>query len=432
MLDEEKKIDTERVRNANETAKIRKAIADKATQDENKRYNDFVAIKRAEYEAQKKAQTDAASLLAIQNKAELQVMNLNRRYGSNVDTAALNNYLSQIKALDPALSTTRAKALELSNEINKIGASAQSSSGHTLALGEALKSSLVKMTAFIVGGSLIAAPFQFIREGITYVNELNKSLTELSIVYMKSQGEVAKYGEEFHKMGMEMGIATQELARGAVEFARQGLNPEETMKRMSSAVQYAKISSIDFTTSAKILTATVNSMDVDINRASDVFSAIGDSAATSASEVGEAMQRVGGSANSIGLEFEKVSSWVGQLSSSTRESSFTIGNSIKSIIARVQSLKENGFDEEDGTQVNQVSKALAEVGIQLVDAKGNFRNFGTVMDELGARWSTLTNRQKAYISTTTAGSYQSSRFANLMDGYGESIKLYDIALILLA
>ncbi|OPH47626.1 phage tail tape measure protein [Paenibacillus ferrarius] len=431
MLEEEKKIDAERVRNANETNKIRKALADKATQDENKRYNDFVAIKRAEYEALKKAKADAAALLAAQNKAEVDVLSLNRRYGtngSNVDNAALNNYLSQIKALTPATSNFREEAARLTNEINKIGASAKVSSGHTLALGEALKSSLVKMTAFIVGGSLISAPFQFIREGITYVNELNKSLTELSIVYLKNQGEVAKYGEEFHKMGMEMGVATQELAKGAVEFARQGLSPEETAKRMASAIQYAKISSIDFTSSAKILTATVNSMGVDINRASDVFSAIGDSAATSASEVGEAMQRVGGSANSIGLEFEKVSSWIGQLSSSTRESSFTIGNSIKSIIARVQSLKEKGFDEEDGTKINQVSKALAEVGIRLVDEKGNFRNFGTVMDELGAKWGTLTSRQKAYISTTTAGSFQSSRFMNLMEGYSDSVKLYDIAL----
>ncbi|MCY9693217.1 hypothetical protein [Paenibacillus alginolyticus] len=47
---------------------------------------------------------------------------------------------------------------------------------------------------------------------------------------------MAKYGEQFHTMGMQMGIATQELAKGAVEFARQGLSPEETTKRMAAAV----------------------------------------------------------------------------------------------------------------------------------------------------------------------------------------------------
>lgn len=244
---------------------------------------------------------------------------------------------------------------------------------------------------------------RFFSDGVTYVNELNKSLTELSIVFMQGQDEVAKYGKLFHDMGMEMGIATQEIAKGAVEFARQGLGETEMIDKMTTAIKYAKISGIDFTTSAKILTATVNSMGVSAERASDVFSYLGDSTASGADEIGQAMQRVGGTAGAIGLEFEKVASWIANVSSRTRESAFTIGNSVKSIIARVQSLKETGFDEEDGTQVNEVSKSLAAVGIQLMDSEGQFRDFGLVMDELGGKWDSLDNRSRAYISTTLAG-----------------------------
>jgi hypothetical protein len=38
-----------------------------------------------------------------------------------------------------------------------------------------------------------------------------------------------------------------------------------------------------------------------------------------------------------------------------------------------------------------------------VDSQGQFRNFGTVMNEIGAKWNTLDSRQKAYIATTVAG-----------------------------
>lgn len=72
-------------------------------------------------------------------------------------------------------------------------------------------------------------------------------------------------------------------------------------------------------------------------------------------------------------------------------------------MARYQSLKEKGYAEEDGTQVNQVAKSLKEVGIEIIDQQGNFRNFGIVMDELGKKWKGLSNRQQAYISTTLAG-----------------------------
>lgn len=136
-----------------------------------------------------------------------------------------------------------------------------------------------------------------------------------------------------------------------------------------------------------------------------------DATATGADEIGRAFQKVGGSAGALNLEFEKVSSWIAVLSSRTREGAETIGQSVKSILARIQQLRENGYAEEDGTQVNQVAKALNEVGIALLDNQGQFRDFGKVMDELGAKWKGLDSRTKAYLATTVAGTYQQSRLS---------------------
>jgi TP901 family phage tail tape measure protein len=128
-----------------------------------------------------------------------------------------------------------------------------------------------------------------------------------------------------------------------------------------------------------------------------------DATATGADEIGKAMQKVGGSAGALNVDFSLVSSWIAVISSRTRESAETIGQSVKSILARVQSLKESGYDSTDGTTVNQVAKALDAVGIKLMDSKNQFRNFGDVMNELGKKWSSLDSRQKAYIATTVAG-----------------------------
>jgi phage pi2 protein 07 len=147
-----------------------------------------------------------------------------------------------------------------------------------------------------------------------------------------------------------------------------------------------------------------------------------------ADEIGKAMQKVGGTAGSLQIPFEKVSSWIAELSSRTREAPETIGQSVKSILARVQNLKEKGFDEIDGTQINQVAKALDSVGIKITDSQGQFRNFGTVLDELGGKWKGLDSRQKAYLSTVVAGTYQQSKFLNLMEGYGDSVKIYNQSL----
>ncbi|MGG1663097.1 phage tail tape measure protein [Brevibacillus sp. NRS-1366] len=356
--------------------------------------------------------------------AKMKLQDLRSTYGYKVDQSATQSWLNNVNQLNTSMPNLKQKMQDLNTSFRQISSNAKEASKEGASFGQAFGNALPKFGLWMAASSVFYGFFNVLQNGISHVNELNKSMTDLSIVYMKSQSEVAGYGKEMQKIGVEMSITTNELAKGAAELARQGLSQGEVFARMRTITEYAKISNLSFNESVEIMTASINSMGVTAERAADVFSYMGDATATGADEIGKAMQRVGGTAGAIGIEFEKVSSWIAVVSSRTRESAYTIGNSIKSIIARVQSLKENGFDSEDGTKVNQVAKALAEVGIQLVDSEGNFRNFGTVMDELGGKWDTLSNRQKAYVATTVAGSYQQARFLNLMEGYGETVELY--------
>ncbi|MBV6713973.1 phage tail tape measure protein [Paenibacillus chitinolyticus] len=269
---------------------------------------------------------------------------------------------------------------------------------------------------------------KFMKNGIAHVNELNKSLTQLSIIFNESQREVQKYSVSMQSLGQKLNVSSKEIANVAVEFARQGLNQQETLKQTENTVRFAKISNLDYAASAKILSSTVSAMNVDMIRASDVFSYLGNASSSTAGEISEAIQIIGGSANGIGVNFEKVSSWVAAVSSKTKESASTIGNSIKTILTRMQSLKQTGTDKEDNTQLYQVTKALEDVNVKLKDNKGNFRNFGDVMDELGSKWEGLTTKQKTYIAATVAGSSQQSGFADLMESYGDSLRYYEGAL----
>lgn len=273
----------------------------------------------------------------------------------------------------------------------------------------------------------------FFQDGITYVNELNKSLTDLSVIYMKSQGDVAKYGEQFHKMGMDMGVATLDIAKTTVEFARQGLSMEEAMQRTQTAMKYAKISNMDYATSSHILTATIGNIGVNINRAADVFSYLGDATSVGADEVGKAIQKIGGTAGSVGVEFEKVSSWVATLSSRTSESAENIGTAMRTILARMQTLR----DGKDTTQLYQLKDALAEADVKLHDTKGNFRNFGDVMDDLGKKWTSLSAKKQTNITaaitgpaptTAVAGITPQLGFIRLMEDYKDSVKNYEQSL----
>ena len=44
---------------------------------------------------------------------------------------------------------------------------------------------------------------------------------------------------------------------------------------------------------------------------------------------------------------------------------------------------------EDGVDLNKYSNALAKVGINVLDATGNLRDMNSILDEMGQKWSTL-------------------------------------------
>lgn len=271
---------------------------------------------------QKRDQQYAQSTADTQQK----INDARNKFSNNIKAvASLNELEAKLKSISN-IGDFKSPLTSLNNDLRRTISQLNEGNSHAHAFGQSLKQAFTNIAMYAGIGTMLMGVRQFFSEGITYVNELNKSLTELSIVYMQGQDEVEKYTAKFHELAMAMGITTDEIAKGAVEFARQGLGQEEMFSRMEAAVKYATISNLDFSTSAKVLTATVNSMNVDINRASDVFSYLGDATATGADEIGQAMQRVGGTAGAVGVEFEKVSSWIATISSNTRESAYTIGN----------------------------------------------------------------------------------------------------------
>lgn len=57
-----------------------------------------------------------------------------------------------------------------------------------------------------------------------------------------------------------------------------------------------------------------------------------------------------------------------------------------------------------------------------------FKDYGVVMDELGAKWKDLSAAEQNYIAFQMAGTRNMNRFITLMNGYGEATRLTSQAL----
>lgn len=97
----------------------------------------------------------------------------------------------------------------------------------------------------------------------------------------------------------------------------------------------------------------------------------------------------------------------------TRQAPEVIGSAWQSIISRLGKISakvdvDDLVDEQTGkivATVNDADKVLSKYGINLVDSSGKMRDFGTVLDEIGAKWNSMSNTEQNQLAYVVLISY---------------------------
>jgi hypothetical protein len=222
-------------------------------------------------------------LQLYQRQAEIQVRalrnNPNKIISSDQQTA-LTNYLNNVRSLSTSNPELQQQMRQLGLDFREISSQTVTAGRNAMTFGQALQTAFEKFPIWMVASTAFFQTFNFFKDGINYVNELNKSLTEISIVTGQNQQQVAALAEQYNKLGQSMGVTTDDITKEAAELYRQGLTEDQVATRMKTITEYAKISSLDTKTASEIMTAAINSMGVSAQKAADVWSYMGDATAT--------------------------------------------------------------------------------------------------------------------------------------------------------
>ena len=292
----------------------------------------------------------------------------------------------------------------------------------TSALGQTLdriSSRLLQMAATML---VLRGLTSIWRNATGFAQQYYDKLNEIRIVTGKSQQQANQLGTSYRNLAKNMKVSATEVAVAATEFWRQGLDEQQVNERLVATTQYAKISAMEFEDAAEVITAATNTMGISAQHVVDIFAYLGDNSASGPDEVGKAMQKASASAKEFGLTFEWLGAYIATISEATRQAPEVIGTSINSIMARLHSIKEKGFNEEDETRINDIAKALGTIDVALMDNEGNWRDMSDIFSDIASKWDTLSGKQKSYISTTMAGTRQQNYFIALMSDMARGVE----------
>ena len=277
-----------------------------------------------------------------------------------------------------------------------------------------------KRTAKIqISNQVFQAMNNALRDGYEYAQELNKSLNDIRIVSGQSAQQMANFAKHANKAAQALSSNTTAYTNAALIYYQQGLSDEQVIDRTDVTIKMANVTGDTAQTVSDQMTAIWNNF-YDGSRSleyyADVLTALGAATASSTDEIAEGVEKFAAIGKVTGLSYEYATAALATLVDRTRQSADTVGTSLKTIFSRLQGLQ-LGETLDDGLDLNKYSKALATVGVQVLDVNGQMRDMDTILGDLASRWTTLDQGQKMALAQTVAGVRQYNNLISLMDNW---------------
>lgn len=349
------------------------------------------------------------------------------KYGDKLEKSGL---MGGFKGLQSALDSGNITAKEFQETFNDLKLDAIKAGVETTnvfdKLGSALKTNIKQKAVTAIAGFSV----QQLKEVYDNVVKLDSAVVNLSMVTGYNRDRTKELVASYSEMAQELGAVTSEVAAAADDWLRQGYSLEDTNELIKTSTVLSKIGLIDSAKATQYLTSAIKGYKVEINDAmsiADKLSAVDMAAAVSVGGLAEGMSKTANSARLAGVEMDTLLGYLAAVGEVTQQDMASIGNAFKTMFARYSNVKLNKLVDDDGESLNDYERVLTRVGIRLRDNLGEFRDFTDVLDDVQAKWSSLTEVEQSAIATALGATRQKENVLTLMENYGKAMEYAGIS-----
>lgn len=337
-----------------------------------------------------------------------------------IDKAATQKNIKQQMGEIPNVKATADVNVNGGDEVDKLRT--QMDNAGTSAAGMAAKIYVARSALQLLRRTAIEAKDTIV--------DLDAAATDLALATGSNADEAYALLEQYNVLAKRLGATTTQVADGAVEWLRQGKSAAETGTLIEQSMILSKVGAMSADDATKNLTSTMKGFRLEVEDVSgvvDKLTALDLQAAVTADDLATAVARTASSADLAGVGLDKLLGYITVVEETTQKSAETIGESFKTIFARMGNVKLGKFMDDDGEDLSDTEKILGKFGIALRKSNDQFRDFSDVLDEVASRWSEFTNVEQSAIATAIAGTRQRENFLVLMDNYGKALEYTGVA-----
>ena len=263
-------------------------------------------------------------------------------------------------------------------------------------------------------------------EAKRFIQEFDSSMNEIQAITLKSGTQMEPIRKQTIGKAIGMRTSVSNVANTEAALYRQGLSDQEVSSRTDAIIKFATVTKLNVTEATKIITTALqNDLVASAEQAMDALVALGDSAATTAAEIGKGMQKAAASAKVAGVSYAELTSLLTLGTSDTQLSGTQVGTALQTVFTRMRRISMSGFASDqngDKTTASDAEAALQSIGVDLYSDKGQGRMRGAyeILRDIAKVWEHLSDVQKSIVTNAMAGTRQTNIFSTLMEGMSEN------------
>ena len=364
----------------------------------------------AKEEAYKMDQKLADSTSIVSTRANTASKNF-ETYQKTLNPSILKKYSTEVGKINTSFkeASSSGKQIDLSkanSQLSEFKSNMKNVGAETKTFGSALKSDLRNFAQWTASATILMSGINAIKNIGATVISLDKNVTNLAQATGNTRTQAQELLSTYIKMGEQLGATGSEVAESADSWLRQGKSIKETNELIKDSMVLSKVGQLDSADATQYLTSAMKGYKVEAKDALgivDKLSAVDINSATSVSGLAEGMSKVANMSSNVGVSMDKLLSYLATVGEVTQKDMGSIGEAFQTMFSRMGNIKLGKMTDDNGESLNDTEGVLKNLGISLRDSKNSFRDFSDVLDDIGKRWTSLSQVEQNALGVAIAG-----------------------------
>lgn len=294
---------------------------------------------------------------------------------------------------------------------------------------DGVKKKTGEIATYFTGANLVYQTVAKIRQGITYVREIDAALTELKKVTDETDETYKRFLQDASKTAGQIGSTVKDFTNATADFARLGYNIEQASDLAKAASVYYNVGDdlANIGEASDSIISTMHGFGIEAENAMNIvdkFNEVGNNFAISSSGIGQALLR---SASAMSEAGNTIDESIGLITAanSVVQNPESVGTAMKTLSLRIRGAKvelEDAGEDVDG-MANSVSelqkKLLALTGgkVNIMLDENTFKNTTEILREMSTVWDDMTDVNRAAALELLGGKRQANVLAAVIKNF---------------